>query len=99
MNRIVKALYQFSTSCNTIAQAKIFPTFATLLHKTTQMIPQTFDAWRNCIINDCKINLTKDFAQQRLAVYQNVAHPETKKFVSLYGEQHLQNIVMWLQQI
>lgn len=33
------------------------------------MIPQTFNEWTTCIVHDCKINLTKDFATQRLAVY------------------------------
>lgn len=63
------------------------------------MIPQTFEQWRNCIINDCKINLTKDFAQQRLSVYQNRKNQETMKFIRLYGEQHLSNIINWLKQI
>lgn len=63
------------------------------------MIPQTFEQWKNCIVNDCKINLTKDFAQQRLTVYQDKKNNETQKFVSLYGEQHLQNIINWFKQI
>lgn len=63
------------------------------------MIPHTFDEWKNCIVHDCKIDLTKKFAQQRLAVYQDNKNPETKKFVSLYGEQHLYNIIKWLKQI
>lgn len=63
------------------------------------MIPQTFEQWKNCIVNDCKINLTKDFAQQRLAVYQDKKNNETKKNVSLYGEQHLQNIINWFKKI
>lgn len=63
------------------------------------MIPQTFNEWKNCIINDCKINLTKDFAERRLAVYQDRQNSETQKFISLYGEQHLQNIINWLTQI
>lgn len=63
------------------------------------MIPQTFEQWKNCIINDCKINLTRDFTKQRLAVYQDPQNHETKKFVQLYGEQHLQNIINWFKQI
>lgn len=63
------------------------------------MIPQTFEQWKNCIVNDCKINLTKDFAQQRLAVYKDKKNNETQKFVSLYGEQHLQNIIYWFELI
>lgn len=63
------------------------------------MIPQTFEQWENCIVNECKINLTKDFAQQRLAVYRERVNQETEKFVLLYGEQHLNNIIKWLSQI
>lgn len=63
------------------------------------MIPQTFNDWTNCIVNDCKINLTKDFAQQRLAVYQDKRNAETQKFISLYDEQHLNNIIQWFNQV
>jgi len=62
------------------------------------MIPVTYDEWKNCIVNDCKINLTETFRQQRLAVYQDKTNPETQKFISLYSEQHLQNIIRWLKQ-
>ena len=63
------------------------------------MISYTFEEWRNCIVNDCGIKLTKEFAQKRLRVYQNAAHPETRKFVELYGKQHLDNIIHWYKQI
>lgn len=63
------------------------------------MIATTYEEWRNCIINDCKIKLTKDFAAKRLAVYQNKRNPETQKFISLYGEQHLNNIIHWLKRV
>lgn len=63
------------------------------------MIPQTFDEWKNCIVNDCKINLNKEFADQRLKIYTNNNHSETQKFNALYGEQHLKNIIHWFEQI
>ena len=63
------------------------------------MIPQTFNEWKDCIMKDCKINLTHEFAQKRLAVYQDSENAETKKFVSLYGQQHLNNIIKWYNQI
>ncbi len=63
------------------------------------MIPQTFNDWKNCIVDDCKINLTREFAKQRLAVYQDNKNVETQKFISLYGQQHLLNIIQWFQQI
>lgn len=63
------------------------------------MIPQTFEQWKQCIVKDCRINLTKEFAEQRLSVYRNAKNPETHRFVALYGEQHLNNIIYWLKQV
>ena len=61
------------------------------------LVPQTFNDWKRCIINDCKINLTKEFAQQRLAIYEDKENQETVKFTLLYGEQHLDNVISWLK--
>jgi hypothetical protein len=63
------------------------------------MIPQSFEQWKNCIVNNCKINLKKDFSNQRLSVLQDKNHSETIKFISLYGEQHLLNVINWLKQV
>lgn len=63
------------------------------------MIPQTFEEWKHCISHDCNIKLTKPFAIQRLSVYENRNHPETRKFVELYGKQHLDNIIQWYKRI
>lgn len=63
------------------------------------MIPQTFEEWKHCIVHDCDIELTKSFATKRLSVYENHNHPETRKFVELYGKQHLDNVIQWYKQI
>ncbi|TVR80641.1 MAG: hypothetical protein EA409_07390 [Saprospirales bacterium] len=63
------------------------------------MIPKTFEEWKNCIVYDCKINLNRSFAQKRIAVYRDKNQAETKKFILLYGENHLNNIIQWLKQI
>jgi hypothetical protein len=48
------------------------------------MIPQTFNNWTNYTLNDCKISPTKDFAQKRVAVYQNSQNAENlKNYVTL----------------
>ena len=60
------------------------------------MVPRTFEEWKNCIINDCKINLTKEFAQKRLTVYLDRKNAETRKFIELYGEQHYFNIIAYM---
>lgn len=57
------------------------------------MIPQTFEQWRHCIEKNCGITLTKQFARERLAIYENSENGETKKFITLYGKQHHQNII------
>lgn len=63
------------------------------------MLARNFEEWRNCIVNDCKIELTKEFAQGRLKVYEDRNNAETKKFVKLYGENHLNNIIYWLKKV
>lgn len=59
------------------------------------IIPRSFEEWQNCIVHDCGIDLSKSFAKERLAVFENENHPETKNFKKLYGEKHLDNIIYW----
>lgn len=59
----------------------------------------TFEEWRDCIVNDCRIKLTAEFAQKRLAVYENAKSKETQQFVKLYGKAHLRNVIMWLKRV
>lgn len=59
------------------------------------MIPKNYQTWRNCIVNECGIALTSDFIQQRLDVLRNPTHQETKRLVSLYGQQHLEKLIFW----
>lgn len=61
------------------------------------MIPENFETWRDCITLNCGIKLSKAFAQQRLIIYKQLAHSETKEFIRLYGLSHYQNIVTWLE--
>ncbi len=60
------------------------------------MIPKSFEEWRRCIVVDCGVELTASFIEERLLVFGNRQHPETMKFVALYGENHLNNVVNWL---
>jgi len=63
------------------------------------MIPETFEQWKTCLVHDCKIPLTAEFARTRLAVYQDFNKSETKTFIRLYGSQHHQNIIGWFTKI
>ena len=69
------------------------------MSKILIMIPTTFEQWKDCIVNDCKIKLTKDFAASRLKIYEDKRNPETKKFIQLYGKQHLNNVIYWLKKV
>ena len=62
------------------------------------MIPETYNEWTNCIVNECKITLTQEFAQQRLKIYQDSNSWETQRFISLYGDAHLKNVIVWFSQ-
>lgn len=42
------------------------------------MIPESIEEWKKCITVQCNVQLTNDFAQDRLAIFQNNEHPETK---------------------
>jgi hypothetical protein len=66
--------------------------------QTITMIPQTFDEWKRCIEVDCGLRLTSDFIQRRIAELADDTHPETRKFVRLYGDDHLQRVRAWFQQ-
>jgi hypothetical protein len=63
------------------------------------MIPHTYEQWRQCIEHDCGIRLTPDFVQERLAIYADATHTETKRFAELYGDNHLRNIIQWYTQV
>ena len=62
------------------------------------MIPQSYDAWLNCITVDCKIEMTPQYVTERIRILSNTKDAETQNFKKLYGEAHLQNIVAWFHQ-
>ena len=59
------------------------------------MIAKTYEEWKQCIVIDCKIELTRAFVEKRLAIYRDIESEETKKFISLYGQPHYVNIISW----
>jgi hypothetical protein len=45
------------------------------------MIPHSYDEWKKCIVEDCKIKLSQDFVARRLKIYHDKNNPETRQFV------------------
>jgi hypothetical protein len=61
------------------------------------MIPQNYIEWKDCIENKCKIKIDSQFIDNRIKVYKDPENEETKKFVTLYGESYLSNVIFWLE--
>lgn len=62
------------------------------------MIPKNFYEWHKCITEDCCIQLTPNFVQERIKVFENDTHAETIKFKQLYGVQQLQMTISWYKE-
>lgn len=60
--------------------------------------PQSYAQWQHCIVVDCGLELTPAYIAQRLAAFTNAHDDHTKRFVELYGEQHLQRVIGWFTQ-
>lgn len=62
------------------------------------MIPRTFQEWKTCIEEKCKIALTPSFVSERLRILQDTSHKETQSFMKHYGKDHLMQIIDWYKQ-
>jgi len=65
------------------------------MSKEKSVIPDSYEAWKQCIETDCQIKITKAYLQTRLSTLKNEKNAETKKFIELYGTEHHQNVVSW----
>jgi hypothetical protein len=62
------------------------------------MIPKNYMEWRQCIEHDCGIKITPEFIEKRLNAFNDKKDLHTQRFVALYGNDHLQNVLKWLKQ-
>ena len=61
------------------------------------VIPRSYEQWRNCIEVRCKIQLTPTYIRERLAELQDGKHKKTREFESLYGADHLERTIAWFR--
>ena len=59
---------------------------------------RTYEDWKHCISELCKVPLTPDYVALRLKELRDVQNHDTKKFVSSWGEAHRQQVVAWFEQ-
>ncbi len=62
------------------------------------IIPQSYEAWRHCIIVECGLELTPGFIEERISALQNNSDYYTQQFVRLYGQQQLKKVLGWFMQ-
>jgi len=58
---------------------------------------KSYEDWKHCITVLCRIPLTLDYVEQRLAALRDPEDPGTKKFVATWGEPHRVHIVGWFE--
>ena len=61
------------------------------------MISKTYEQWKFCIIKKCGISLTFESIEERLSVLSNEQNKERNKFIELYGQEHLNNVIDWFK--
>ena len=60
-------------------------------------IPTTYEEWRYCITVKCRLELTPDFIDARVASLGDGASPDTARFVELYGDDYRRLVLEWLE--
>ena len=61
------------------------------------VIPRSYEQWRNCIEVRCKIRLTPTYIRERLAELLDAKHAKTREFARLYGAEHLERTITWFR--
>ncbi|MEM1049916.1 MAG: hypothetical protein AAGL24_27420 [Pseudomonadota bacterium] len=59
---------------------------------------RTYDDWKHCITEICKVPLTPDYVATRLKELRDTRDYNTKKFVDNWGEGHRTQVVAWFEQ-
>ncbi|MGV6876212.1 hypothetical protein ACUSIJ_26490 [Pseudochelatococcus sp. B33] len=58
----------------------------------------TYDDWKYCITETCRIPLTAEFIASRLRELRNGSDHNTQKFIRIWGEPHRQRVITWFEQ-
>ena len=61
------------------------------------VVPSSYEAWRSCITEKCKIALTEAYMSQRITVLSDPDSDETRTFRRLYGDAHWRAVLGWFQ--
>ena len=59
---------------------------------------RTYDDWKHCITVLCGVPLTPAYVEERLTALRDPADYGTQRFISTWGEDHLQRVIGWFEQ-
>ncbi len=62
----------------------------------SEVIPTSYESWKFCITEKCKIKLTDSFINERLSAYRTPETDDAKRFIALYSIEHFNNVRGWL---
>lgn len=66
--------------------------------KYVYMFFSSYSDWKHCIEVKCGIELTADYIDERLRIWNDETKEETKKFIELYGDAYHRQIVSFFEQ-
>lgn len=64
----------------------------------TSPFPQNFNEWKYCITVECGITLSASFIAQRLSVWKDENHEETRRFRQRFVDNYWRSVVGWFTQ-
>ena len=62
------------------------------------LFPKDYTAWEHCIVEDCGIELTKEFVETRLKALTSESSAEFQKFAEKYGTEWTNRVVSYFKQ-
>ena len=64
----------------------------------TSPFPQNFNELKYCITVECVITLSASFIAQRLLVWKDENHEETRRFRQLFRDNYWRSVIGWFTQ-
>lgn len=62
------------------------------------IVPQSYEDWKHCITALCRIPLTSEYIESRIAALADRSDPGTERFARTWGEDHLARVQSWFFQ-
>lgn len=62
------------------------------------VVPRSYDEWKHCITVLCRIPLTPDYVEARIAALADSRDHSTQRFVETWGDAHRDRVRNWFLQ-